>query len=486
MTQTAKERLEQINDELAKETAEYVALLRLRAWQLGRLSYKLHDAQMIIYKTLRGLPPGVKEAVCLCARRFGKSYLGVLMAIEDCLRNPGVYVRILGPEISQTVNIVEPLIDKICRDAPPGLVKRKAAEHRWKVGSSWLVLGGFDNTNIKKHLGQEAYAFYIEETGSSNADDYTYAQREVLAPQLLHSRGKRVHLTTPPTDPNHPFVLEVMPKAQVNNVYFKYTIYDNPLLDDEQVKEAIDESGGLDTDAFKRNYLCEIIRDKRLMVIPEFDRKVHVKNFDPPAHAQWMTTIDFGGVRDKTVALLMYYDFKANVDVVWDERVFDENTSTSTIVAGVLEMENSLTHPHKVNYRYGDASGQTHVDANQTHNFHFSMPHKQDLDAAVNAVRVGFKQGKILLHERCKFLALTLESGMFNDKRTDFLRTDALGHFDAGMALVYGRRMLDRHTNPYPDRVFNLSTQIPTHLAVKRDELSEISKSIVPKRFGKK
>lgn len=422
--------------------------------------------------------------MCLCARRFGKSYLGVLMSLEDCLKNPGVYVRIIGPEISQTINIIEPLIDKITRDAPAGLIRRKASEHRWRVGESWLVIGGFDNTNIKKHLGQESHSIYIEETGSSGSDDYVYAQREVLSPQLLHSRGKRVHLTTPPTDPNHPFVLEVMPKAKLNNSFFEYTLYDNPLLDQQQIDDAIEESGGIDTDAFKRNYLCQIIREKRLMVIPEFNRKIHMRDFDPPAYANWITTLDFGGVKDKTVALLMYYDFLGGIDYVWDERVFDCNTSTSVIVASVKEMENSLPYPHRIGARYGDASGMTQVDSNQMHNFPFSIPQKQDLDAAVNAVRVGFSQGKLILHPRCTFLALTLESGMFNNKRTDFLRTEALGHFDAGMALVYGRRMLDRADKPYPDLVFDGVTQMPTRASIQKSPLSEVGKSLAPKRFG--
>lgn len=459
--------------------------LKKQMWEAGILTWKLHAIQLLIYRALRSLSPEVKEAVCLCARRFGKSYLGCLMAIEDCLQHPGVYVRIIGPEISQTINIVEPLIDKIIRDAPPGLIRRKASEHKWRVGESWLVIGGFDNKNIQKHLGQESYAFYIEETGSSHPDDYTYAQREVLSPQLLHSRGKRIHLTTPPTDPNHPFVLEVIPKAQRNEVFFKYTLFDNPLLDEAQVKDAIEESGGRETDAFRRNYLCEIIREKRLMVIPEFDKKVHVKYFDPPAYANWITVLDFGGVKDKTAALVMYYDWKLGVDCVWDERIFDSNTSTSTIVAEVLRMEASLPTPHKIGARYGDSSGQTQVDSNQTHSFNYSMPTKQDLDAAVNAVRIGFSLNKLILHERCTFLALTLESGMFNDKRTDFLRTEALGHFDAGMALVYGRRMLDRHTKPYPDIIFDAKNQLPTHLALTQSPVSDVAKSLSPKRFGK-
>ena len=39
---------------------------------------------------------------------------------------------------------------------------------------------------------------------------------------------------------------------------------------------------------------------------------------------------------------------------------------------------------------------------------------------------------------------------MFNKTRTDFERTDALGHMDALAAAMYGIRMNDK-TNPYAD-----------------------------------
>ena len=95
-------------------------------WQRGDLSWKLHLNQKIIYEQLREID--AREAVVTCARRFGKSYMAVVMAIEDCLQNPGITVRIIGPEIKQTANIVHPLIMKISADAPNGLIQRMKSE----------------------------------------------------------------------------------------------------------------------------------------------------------------------------------------------------------------------------------------------------------------------------------------------------------------------------------------------------------------------
>lgn len=452
-------------------------LLRERAWRKGRLRWKLHAAQKHIYDTIRNLPVTIREPVILSSRRLGKSYLIVTMALEDCLRNKNVRVRIIGPDIKQTTNIVVPLITKITQDAPEGLIKRTKSENKWIVGDSELILGGFDSSNIESHRGSESYSIYIEETGSCSPDQYSYAMTDVLKPQLLHSRGRIVHATTPPPSMGHPFVVDTISQARVNNSFFQYTIYDNPLLDQDQIEDAIKDCGGVDTIAFRREYLCELIKDERLLVYPEFSP--HCLSTHVPEHWKGTISIDFGGIRDKTVALLLTYDFIQGIDLVLDERVFDRNTDTRTIIETIREME--VAWGLKDPTRYADASGMTHVDANQLFGYHFAAPHKDDLDAAVNAVRIRLAQGKLKVNPKCKVLMQTLESQQYNDKRTDFLRTDALGHNDAGMALTYGIRMLDRITNPYPIVRHNRET---TWAPKQQEPMEQLVSNLGWKSFG--
>ena len=40
--------------------------------------------------------------------------------------------------------------------------------------------------------------------------------------------------------------------------------------------------------------------------------------------------------------------------------------------------------------------------------------------------------------------------GLWNEKRTDFIRTDTLGHCDGIASLMYGIRSIDTTTNPIP------------------------------------
>ena len=480
-TKPNKKKRTKLDFELEQTELELLVLLETEiqekiahAWKTGNLSYKLHAAQKVIYKTIRKLPTSVREAVILCARRFGKSYLICLCAIEDCLKNDNVIVRIIGPEIKQTTNIIVPLIAKITDDAPPDLVKRTKSENKWIIGKSELVLGGFDSSNIESHRGSESYAIYIEETGSSESEQYNYAMRDVLKPQLLHTKGKIIHATTPPKVMSHIFVTDTIPLSQMNNAFFRFTVYDNPLLDAEQIDSAIKDSGGVNSITFRREYMAELIKDETVLIIPEFNQS-HVSEPICPDYAWFSTVIDFGGVRDKTVAGLIYYDFNTATNVLFDERVFQPNTPSDKIVEGIRAMERQVPEG-LLKSRWADASGQTMVDMFSIHDFPVQLPPKADWQANINQLKVAFQEGRWTVHKRCTFTIMTLESGMFNDNKTDFSRTEALGHCDAIAMLMYANRVIDKN-NPYPPK------NIHRDYAFKWPEADK-PKPWVQKRFG--
>lgn len=163
--------------------------VKQKLWQLGMLKWKLWNQQRPIYETVRGLPDNTGTAVVLCARQFGKSYLGALLAVEDCIRYPGCSVLIVGPTIKQTVDIVHQSLKKIAEDAPPGLINRSKSETRWYIGDSELIVGGFDVSNATRQRGKTIQSIYLEELVDSNPDQYNETIRSDLGPALTHSKG---------------------------------------------------------------------------------------------------------------------------------------------------------------------------------------------------------------------------------------------------------------------------------------------------------
>lgn len=453
------------------------------SWRNGHLEWLLHDSQLLIHQSIEALPPGTKEAVLLCCRRFGKSHYGVVRAVMRCLRerDKRLVIRIVGPDIKQTVMIVDHIMAKLMATLVPlglsSLIRPVKSEKMYVVGKSGIYLGGFDSQEDSLR-GGEADEILVEETGSSDPEQYAYQMKSVLKPQLLKTRGRMIHLTTLPPVPDHPFTNETIPAAKLAGAFYSYTIYEDPLATAEIVDEAIKDCGGADTIEFKREYLNIQTRDPRIVAVPSFDRSRHVKIFEIPTSTKFQIAGDWGGVRDKTVGFLMTYDFLQDIDLVLDERVFDPNTPTGDIVPKMLELEKDLDSP--VTQRLLDVPGQIQVDLNMTHKYEVVSPQKAEWQTMINYLIARIAQNKVWIHPRCKFLALSLESGQLDKHRKDFARTTALGHCDAIAALMYGVRCLDR-TNPWGEI---RPSRDNAHVWPVKPENEEIADAIVGRTFG--
>ena len=440
---------------------------RASLWMSGVLVWLLHENQLIIDRAIGALPPDVKEAVLLCCRRFGKSYYGCVKGLSNGLTGQRRLTRIIGPDIKQTKMIVEYNMAKIIMELPKlglrGLVEHVKSENMYRIKKpgrpeAAIFLGGFDSQEDSLR-GGEADEILIEESGSSDPDQYDYQMRSILKPQILKTRGRMIHLTTLPKLPDHPFITETMPQAMLDDAYYSYTIYEDPLATPEIIADAIKDCGGIASGTFMREYMNIVVRDKGLVIIPDYDDAIDSEDFVVPSVINLEVFTDWGGVQDKTVCLLMGHSFLAARDLVIDELYFDHNTPTFIIVRAIREswgveaasdyLVSLVGHNNMVKRHYADVPGQLQIDLQTApHSYPVTVPPKGDWDAAVNNMANRFTQRKIKIHTRCKFLRQTCRSGTLNKQRTDFARTTSLGHMDACAALMYGIRALDR-SSPY-------------------------------------
>lgn len=425
-------------------------------WMRGELEFLLWPQQMAIWNQLQNLPPDIVEFIILCARQFGKSTIGLIYALSEAIKYRDCCILIMGPDTRQTKDIVAPKMRFLTRTAPPCLIKQMKAENRYHVyhdldqkASDYteIIIGGM-NENSTSQRGKTVHKILIEEIVDVPEDDFLTSLESDLGPALAHSKsGKIVYLTTLPKYPNHPFITKTMPKAKLNNAMAVYTIDDNIALNKQQRENLIQLVGGVGSVGYLRELMCVVVRDKNLVCLPDFSVIHNVSIFSLPLQCRMSVTIDWGGVRDKTCAILHTYDYLSDIDLIWDERVFEPNTSTATIVESCREMEKG----HPIHARYIDAPPQiAMVDLLQTHNYPATLPEKPDWKASLNTLNVRFQQRKCLIHERCKFLTVSAESGILNKNRTDLDRNEALGHMDGVAAMMYAVRMQNRE-NPYLD-----------------------------------
>jgi len=449
------------------ETAELLQLLEAEVesqkkhkdslWYAGDLRFLLHDAQKVIYDDFYRL--NNRETILLCARRFGKSFLGLILCLEYAIKNPRTIVRFIPPEIKQAYGICLPNMGKLEQLWPTGLIQYVSSEKAWKIGrGSWLYLGGFDSQKDASR-GSEASFIVCDEAGFTNPEQYNYILKSVLKPQMLTTRGKMIILSTPSRIPSHPFMTETVSDAKLEGRLHKYTIYDNPMLDEDQIAEAKRDCGGEDTEDFKREYLCEVIRSASMSVLPRYSAERCIENFQLDPH--WYRAIigDFGGVTDLTVIHAIAYRYRSNCDgdvMFIDERVYDANTTTKEIVEGITELHKlyikTSKAPEQDDTAYLDCPGQLQVDLNNQHNLNVRIPIKDEFHSGVNLINLYINQNRIKLHPRCKFTAMSFEAARFNDRRTDYIRNPVLGHCDAIASAIYGIRMIckDRDGSPIP------------------------------------
>ena len=420
----------------------------------GDLSFLLHDTQLKIKSTLTNSEE--KEFLILCSRQLGKSFVVLVLAIEFAVKNPGSIVRIFADTETQVIDIINDNLSVIEQLAPEGFIDRKKSDKRWFIGGpkahknqklSQIRIGPLARAHVDGKRGGNAGLVILEEGGFVTSDDYKSAIGSVISPQLLRSNGKLVHVTTASEDPDHYLHKVVTPKCEIRKTLFQYTIYDNPQLTEKQIEDA--KGRCVSEEQWEREYLCKVIRSKVSTVIPEFDDR-HIAPLTVPSHVNWQTAIDFGGTLDKHAVLLTYWDFERAKFCIYDEILFDRNTSTKVIRDLTEQMENKVKWLTDYRRRITDAPGQILVDL-RSEGFSVRLPEKGQgsWEAGINLVRLAFTRDEIEIDPKCVNTIATLRHGRYTANRKDFLRTEELGHLDCLSALMYGFRHVDK-SNPFP------------------------------------
>jgi len=213
---------------------------------------------------------------------------------------------------------------------------------------------------------------------------------------------------------------------------------------------------------------CEQIKDESLSVLPEFDEILEqdiVKEWPRPPFFDAYVSMDLGG-RDLTVALFAYYDFRADKVIVEDELVMDFNKSENTIqklTEEILKKESNVFldvitgEVRKPYIRVSDINYIVTQEISKYSNrlLSFSIPRKDDKDAAINNLRAMLSAKKIIIHPRCQTLIRHLRNVKWNKAKTSFARSPDNGHYDATDACIYLTRSISYGKNPYPNH-YNL------------------------------
>ena len=425
-------------DRAIKQAAEHEMIRR------GHLSWILHKGQKPLYKKWKSSKN--KITVLNCARRFGKSFLLMVTAKEHCMQNPKHQVRFAAATQKQVKSIFLPIIDALLSRFPADAMPTHS-EGCWTFpNGSKLYVVGADYKDGDALRGQASDLIILDEAGF--VKKLRYLVTDILLPQLLTTRGRLIMASTPPKSVAHDFV-DYINEAIADNAYELRTVYDNPMLTDKDLLDIYRQCGGKHTDTFRREYMCELISDSSQRIIPEFDLARHVRSLKEPDHYYPLVTMDWGA-HDMTAVLFGYVDFQRQVLCIQDEYVIN-NQTTKIIADGIKAKEFALwSNKRKTPDRFGDNPLQITWDLGREYGLSVKPPLKFEKDVAIANLRDGFLKGKIEIDPRCKLTIFQLQNGTWNDNRTTFERSVALGHCDAIDALIYMFRHANFRANPYP------------------------------------
>jgi len=441
-------------------------------WRRGNLKWKLDESQKILYDLFH--KSGFKSMVWLLSRRSGKSFALTVLALEVCLRNPNTIIKFLSPTKTQVNNNLRPLIRDIMEDCPEDLkpeFRTKDYIYFFPNGSE-IQLAGTDKGHAEKLRGGDAHLVVIDEAGTCSNLNYIY--KSILLPTTLITQAKIILASTPPEESDHEF-LEFIEKAENNGSLVKKTIYDNPRLTKEMIDELIDEAGGVDTEEFRRECLCEIIKNSETSVIPEFTEQLKneiTKEWQTPPFYDSYVSMDIG-FKDLTVVLFGYYDFKMGKLIIQDELVRNgQNLHLPELANDIIKKEeelwtNPLTNETKSPYiRVSDIDYivMNELKRHSNYKLHFTAADKKESDAAINNLRVLLGNKRIIINPKCETLLRHLKHVRWkNQNSNQFARSSDDGHYDAVDALKYMVRHVQFNKNPYPHNYGMNMTDLHIH-----------------------
>jgi hypothetical protein len=462
---------------------------RRQAWVMGSVAaWYLRPEQIDIYMLLMREPYPFVE----CSRRIGKTTSILCYSTERLRQNPGWVARWCEPLKSQAREIVMPEMEKIMKDCP------RALRPVWKTQDSYyefpngsrLYLRGVNEDKGESARGSFAHIIVADEYGSWR--DAEYIRNDILRPQIDTTGGQLIIASTPPRDLGHSYYDHKI-KAEKLGRFIQKTIYENSSYSESKIQEIQDECGGPESATWRREYLCLPVADKESLVVPEFDEGIHVIPDDTPRPQFFDAYVGVDlGLNDNTAFLFGYFDFEQATLVIEDEWV-ENGKNTFDIVEAAKAKELALNYHehttraqanHPMIRRIGDNELQQLMDMQSIYGYTVTPTRKDDKLAAINALRLRFREGRIKIKERCRHTRFQLKVGLWNASKSEFARGEKTGHLDAVDALIYLNRNLDLHHCPYPPLGYGMdrSNSIVKQSSIPSNASKALKKSFRP--FG--
>ncbi len=427
-------------------------------------------------------------------RQRGKS-LGAYAVIDTTARKwPGSTLRYCALTIDTAQAILGDAMKAYLETCPEELRPKQSGYDWIYPNGSVLVVMGTDAQTFRRGRGKSKVTLDVR-------DEYRFYQdldavERALNPGLQVPgpnglTGRTLRLSTPAESSSHPSKTLVDAAWASGNAEQVETLYDNPRVDPEAIiakecaRTGLTRAELLASSAWRREYMGEEVIETTRAACPAWTDEVDAecrREWPRPLHFHGYTSHDWGGqTADPHAALFGYLDFKASKLIIeyehekrgidtkqlaeewkamevaaWGARAWD-----GTLVgAGYFEEHTKAlpdflkpalvkAMPSQPFLRVCDTDQQLQKDMLCLYGYALLPTAKDDKHFMVDALNVLMRERKIIIHPRCKRLLEQIRGGLWNEKRTEWVRTDK-DHCDLIDCLVYMARNVFWGYNPAP------------------------------------
>ena len=457
------------------------------AWTTGQLWYKLDGNGLRAYRRIRkAIAKPFGRFILNWARRTGKTFLLLLITLEDAIRTPGGRFNVAAATKESLTQFIWPLFKKISADCPDELMpwysesqgRIEFDKHHGKNAAVVQLAGCNDSKAVERLRGPYSHGNMVEEMGSMpETPGLRYVLVSILNPQLKDTEGWTLGAMTPPKSPGHAaasICLEA--EAQGEDAFDYCTTFDCPRYDDNNHWMQIQSDAKLcgmtveeyiASPDFRREWLALIEVDPAFAVIPTWtpERKKLIVCELPaePFHVDRYDAMDIGFSPDWTGILYAYWSFERQKLRIVGERLI-RRMGTKELVEVIEEDEEKYhgfvaSNPEKKIEGKGKEPFMRVSDNNNPillkdlacdFGLIFCETAKDNKRAAVLDVCRWIGDGTIEIDPACKQLIAQLSAAIWNAKGTEFERSEEFGHFDLVDALVYLVRNVIPNINRVP------------------------------------
>lgn len=436
-----------------------------QAWERGELGYLLREYQVPAYEASKAAiaDPGVLKFALDISRRWGKTFVLCLIAIEVAITTPKARVRFAAPTLDELAERVIPICEEILEDCPEHLrpVWRRQRKAFIFPNGAVIRLAGVNNQGARKLRGSGAELFIVDEGGF--IDEVEKLIKQVATPQLLDTGGTLIGGSTPPDSPAHEYC-DFYRDCKAAGNWFHADVYTMGLPPEKIDLFAVD-AGGYESVTFRREYLSEYVADSELVIIPDFKPALHVRAVPKPdTYPFWQkyVAMDIGATaRDFTAVIFGHYHYleaRCYVERVLIDRKLPRML-TPALAKEIRRIETELWGAHASPRRVADNNNVELLVELATDAFNpvtFMPTSKDELPAMVNNLCDWFHRGRMIVGDdpSCEPLVDCLRDGTWKGVKwigREFDRTNTLGHCDATAALIYfARNVVEGGTSPIP------------------------------------